>query len=477
MKNNDLPLYQQLADAIAVQIKDGILRPGERLPSLREMRMRRGLSLSTVQEAFRRLEDRGLVQARPQSGYFVSPRAVFEPVPHPTAPGEVEVDALLWNYVKDLYEVAPGHVDGFRNAHVLPGLLPVAALQKLTIDCVRSRPGLLSDYGVPAGDAGLRRQIARQALEWDGQISPDNLIITQGTIEALNLALRALTRPGDVVAVESPAYFSLLYCLKALGLRVVEIPTDPVCGISVDALELATRDGAVQAVILVANFSNPLGSLMPDSAKQRVADLLASRDIPLIEDDVYGEFYFGKHRPRPIKAFDRSGNVLYCSSMTKSVAPGLRVGWIEAGRHQASIEVQKYIGTHSTPLLNQVVLARFLEDGGYARHMRRMRRTLAAQMRAVAAGVERYFPEDTRFSLPGGGCVLWLQLPSRFDSIAFYLRAREEGIGVAPGPLFSPRGGYRNCVRLSYAAPCDAVQLARLARLGELARMQLDGRL
>jgi DNA-binding transcriptional MocR family regulator len=472
MNSNDLPLYQQLADAIAVQIEDGILRPGERLPSLREMRLRRGLSLSTVQEAFRRLEDRGLVQAKPQSGYFVSPRTV-RAAPPPSAPGEVEVDALLWSYVQDLYVGAPERVDGFRSAHAPPSLLPVAPLQRLMADCVRRRPELLCDYGVPAGDAGLRRQIARQALEWGGQLAPDNLIITQGTIEALNLALRALTRPGDVVAVESPAYFSLLYCLKALSLRVVEIPTDPVCGISVDALELATRDGAVQAVILVANFSNPLGSLMPDAAKQRVADLLASRDIPLIEDDVYGEFYFGKHRPRPIKAFDRGGNVLYCSSMTKNVAPGLRVGWIEAGRHRAAIEVQKYIGTHSTPLINQVVLARFLEEGGYARHMRRMRRQLAAQMRTMMAGVERHFPARTRFSAPEGGCVLWLELPEGFDSIAFYLRARAEGIGLAPGPLFSPRGGYRNCVRLSCTAPCDEAQMARLARLGVLAREQL----
>jgi DNA-binding transcriptional MocR family regulator len=463
------PLYLQLSDEVAAQIEAGILQPGERLPSLRDMRSRRGLSLSTVQEAFRRLEDRGLIQAKPQSGYFVSARA---PRPHagsPTLPGEVEVDPLLWSYVQDITDQFGARINSFRSVAPAPELLPLAQLQKLMADCVRHEPELLSDYGSPAGDLRLRRQIARQALEWGGQLAPERLIITHGTIEALNLALSALTRPGDVVAVESPAYFALLYCLKAHGLRAIEIPTDPEYGISVEALELATREHAIQAVILVANFSNPQGSLMPDSAKQKVADLLASRDIPLIEDDVYGEFYFGAQRPRPIKAFDQCGNVLYCASLTKNVAPGLRVGWIEAGRYQARIEVQKYISTHSTPLINQVVLARFLEDGGYARHMRKLRRKLAAQMRELASGVRRYFPAQTRFIVPQGGCVLWLELPASFDSIQFFLRARDEGIGVAPGPLFSTRGEYRHCLRLSCATPWSPQQTALLARLGALA--------
>lgn len=468
------PLYQQLADDIAGQIDAGILRVGERLPSLREMRMRRGLSLSTVQEAFRVLEDLGLVEARPQSGFFVARRLPRTAIAQPTEPVEVTVDPLLWSYVQEISTDAPRTIHGFRSAAPAPELLPVAQMQKLMIDCVRRHPEALADYGSPGGIPELRRQIARKSVEWGGQIAPENVIITHGAIEGLNLALRALTRPGDVVAVESPAYFSLLRCLEAMDLRVVEIPTDPERGISVEALELATRDGAVQVVVLVPNFSNPLGSLMPDSAKERVAELLASRNIPLIEDDVYGEFHFGPHRPRPIKAFDRSGNILYCASLTKNVSPGLRVGWIEAGRHRPRIEVQKYLGTHSTPRINQLVLARFLENGGYARHMRQFRRVLATQMQAVAAGVERYFPAGTRLTSPQGGFVLWVELREPYDSVQLFHAARHEGIGFAPGPLFSPRGAYRNCLRLSCTAPWDAAQEARLARLGELARLQLE---
>lgn len=466
------PLYQQLADDIAAQIASRVLRVGERLPSLRDMKLRRGLSLSTVQQAFRLLEDQGLVEARPQSGYFVRQRSDSTPLLRLAAATEVSVDPLLWSYVEDQSEQHTERMQGFRSAVAPHDLLPTAQLQRMTLDCMRHHPDLLSDYGRPSGLPAFKRQIARLALEWGGQLHPEQLIVTQGTIEALNLALRALTRPGDVVAVESPAYFSLLFTLKALGLRVVEIPTDPVSGISVDALELATRDSAIKAVILVPNFSNPLGALMPDAAKEKVADMLAERGIPLIEDDVYGEFYYGRQRPRPIKAFDRSGNVLYCASLTKDVAPGLRIGWIDPGRYRNQVEVQKYLSTHSTPTLNQAVLARFLESGAYPRHMRRLRRAIASQMQGLLQGLAQHFPADVQYTAPQGGFALWLVFPQGFDSLVLHQQARQEGIGLAPGPLFSPRGGYRHCVRLSCAAAWTPEQQARLLRLSQLVWQQ-----
>jgi len=460
------PLYRQLADEIATQIANGILQGGERLTSLRALSTQRGLSLSTVQEAFRVLEDQALVEARPQSGYFVRRQAPHKPSMPASAPAEIAVDPLLWSYIHE----RPEHgITGFRSASPHPDLLPIAQIQKLMASCIRHHPEMLSDYGCPGGDEEFKRQIVRKALEWGGHLEPENLVVTQGTIEALNLALRALTQPGDVVAVESPTYFALLSCLKTLGLRVIEIPTDWETGISVEALELATRNGAVQAVILSANFSNPLGALMPEHAKQRVAQLLASRQIPLIEDDVYGEFYFGKHRPRPIKAYDDCGNILYCSSLTKNVAPGLRVGWIEAGRYRAQVEMQKYIGSHSTPRIHQAVLAQFLANGGYARHMRQFRRQLALHIDAVIDGVARYFPAHTRVTRPQGGFVLWLELEPAFDSVALFHRAKQEDISIAPGPLFSARGAYRHCLRLSCAVPWNQAQEAKLARLGALA--------
>ena len=471
-----LPLYQRLADDIAGQIAAGTLRHGDRLPSLRELRARRQVSLSTGQPAFRLLEDRGLIEARPQSGFYVRPRRPTPPSPPALpVPVPVTVDPLLWQYVQVHTQEADCGMGGFRSATPSAAHLPLAAISRLMSDTVRRQPELLADYGHPAGAIELRRQIARQAMEWGGRFAVDDIVVTHGALEALNLCLRALTRPGDVVAIESPAYYTLLRCLETLGLQALEIPTDPQTGISLDALEQATRNGAVQAVVLVPNFSNPLGSLMPDEAKARLASLLAARDIPLIEDDIYGEFHFGPRRPRPVKAFDTAGNVLYCASLTKNVAPGLRVGWVEAGRFRASVELQKYIGTHSTSRLSQVVLARFLENGGYARHMRAFRRALVSQMRMLTAAVREHFPAGTRISEPQGGFVLWLALPEPFDSVELFHAAIAEGIDFAPGPLFSPCGGFRNCLRLSGAAPWNAGQAARLARLGELARRQRQG--
>lgn len=466
---NSRPLYLQLADDIAAQIAHRVWQAGARLPSLREMKNRRGLSLSTVQQAFRHLEDQGLIEARPQSGYYVCLPRHHPPQQKLLEPTEVAVDPLLWRYVADQSQPMPGRQYGFATAVAPRSLLPESSLQRLMLDCLRRHSATLSDYGRPDGDLAFKRQVARLALEWGGQMYPEQLVVTQGVIEALNLALRALTRPGDVVAVESPAYFALLYTIKELGLRVLEIPTDPVSGISVPALELATRDSQVKAVVLVPNFSNPLGALMPDEAKQQVATMLAERQIPLIEDDIYGEFYYGQQRPRPIKAFDRSGNVLYCTSLTKDVAPGLRVGWIDAGRYHSQIEVQKYLASHSTPTLNQQVLARFLESGAYPRHMRRLRRSIASQMATLQLEVGRHFPPSVQYVAPQGGFCLWLQFPPGFDSIALYQQARLEGIGLTPGPLFSPRGGYRHCLRLSCADPWAAPQHARLQRLGQLA--------
>jgi len=472
MAKKSLPRYRQLVLDIAGQINQGVLAPGERLPSLREVCARQGLSLSTVHEAFRQLEDQGLIEARPQSGFFVSARRPKLPV-KTIEPCSITVDPLLWQYIQEIPETAPRMASGFRSATPSAELLPLSQLQKLTVDTVRSHPEILADYGKPGGLPALRRQVARQALDWGGTFSTDNIVITNGAIEGLNLALRALTRPGDVVAVESPAYFALLHSLQSMGLRVVEIPTDPEHGISVDALELATRDGAVQAIVLVSSFANPTGALMPETARQRVAELASARDIPLIEDDIYGEFYFGRHRPRPIKSFDRTGHVLYCASFTKSTSPGLRLGWIEAGRYHAQLETQKYIDTHSTAPLNQLVLARFLETGGYARHLRQFRRALASQMQALCSAVRQHFPPATHFVAPKGGFVLWLTLPAPFDSVELFHAARAEGIGFAPGPLFSPRGAYRNCLRLSCTALWTPEQETRLATLARLAARQL----
>jgi DNA-binding transcriptional MocR family regulator len=473
MKLDIFPLYERVADEIATMIVNGTLKPGEKLPSLRTMKQRRQVSMSTVQEAFGLLEDRGLIEAKPQSGYFVKSRlpapapACSSPKPQPLP---VVTNPLMWRFLR---YVASGNDIGFANAVPAAELYSVGALQTKLNQVARQQPGLLSEYGRSDGLPELRRQIARRTLDWGQSLEADDIMISNGCIEALNLCLQAVTKAGDVVAIESPCYFGLLQLLESRGLKSLEIPTDPVNGMSLGALDLATRSGEVKAVITVANFSNPLGSLMPEESKRRMVELLGARGIPLIEDDVYGEFYFGRERPLPAKAFDTSGNVLYCSSFTKQAAPGMRVGWVAGGRYQAELQMRKFSLTYCTPPLMQAATAEFLAAGGFDRHMRQLRRALKSQVMDTIDLVSRCFPAGTRLAEPQGGYLLWLELPPGGDSLTLFDAGLAEGIGFAPGPLFSPCDEYRQCLRLSCGVPLTPVRQKALKRLGELACRQL----
>ncbi|GAB7125812.1 PLP-dependent aminotransferase family protein [Silvimonas sp. JCM 19000] len=461
-------LYHQLAEEMAQAIAAGLLKPGEKLPSVRKMSSQRQLSLSTVMEAYRELEDRGLIEARPQSGFYVRPAQSMQiPVltQPPQTPSKVITQAEFWPY----------HVGGasarvdFSFAVLAPEHYPTQPLQRLLSQVSRHAPEILADYGRPQGDPELRRHIARRSLAWGGQFEADDVIITQGCLEALNLCLRAVTRPGDVVAIESPAYFGLLQILESFNLKALEIPTHPQTGISVEALELATRNGQVQACLLLPNFSNPLGCLMPDDAKRRLVELLDSRNIPLIEDDLYGEFFHHGERPRPAKAFDRSGNVMLCSSFTKTLAPGFRVGWVVAGRWQRELEKLKFINTFSTPAVLQQTIARFLENGGYDHHLRKLRRAVCEQVEHGTAAVRRYFPANTRVTVPEGGFVLWIELPEGIDTMQLLQRCLQEGIAFSPGELFSPSRSYRNCLRICCVQTWTTRHEKAVQRIGELA--------
>ncbi|WP_052190569.1 PLP-dependent aminotransferase family protein [Chitinibacter sp. ZOR0017] len=467
-------LYLQLADEMAEAISTGVLRVGEKMPSIRKLSGQRQLSLSTVMEAYRELEDRGLIEARPQSGFYVRQRLSFatpELTTPPKNPSHVFIDPLLTpSAVNRTHKEI--RVD-FGMAILSPKLFPNAQIQRMLSQITRQFPDLVADYGEPQGDLELRRQISRRSLIWGGKVEADEIIITQGGIEALNLCLRAVTQPGDVVAIESPAYFGLLQILESFKLKALEIPTHAKTGISIEALELATRNGEVKACVLLPNFANPLGSLMPDENKQKLVQLLEERNIPLIEDDIYGEFCYQGDRPIPAKAFDKTGNVMLMSSFTKIVAPGFRIGWVVAGKWQKQIEQLKFINTYSTPSLLQRAMARFLETGGYDHHLRRLRKSCAEQVNHAVNAIQRYFPADTRLNVPQGGYILWVELNSRIDTITLLQDALAEGISFTPGSLFSPSNSYRNCLRICCVEEWTTRHEKAIARLGELARKQL----
>lgn len=468
--SEELLRYEKLAGELAGMIAGGILAHGDRLPSVRRLASERRLSVSTVVQALHQLEDRGLVEARPQSGYFVRRPPPLRAEPSlrqpPEAASPVDISQRL---VRVLQAGARTGVAPLAAALPAGSLLPLAALNRCYASVARRHPDLLNGGShIHMDDPALVRQLVRRSLAWGGPLDAGEFVITNSCTEALGLCLRATTQPGDTVAVESPAYYLMLQLLESLGLRALEIPTDPRTGISVEALELAARNQGIAACLLVANTSNPLGCIVPDGRKRRLAELAEEKGFAVIEDDIYGDLQHDDSRPWPVKAFDRHGRVLLCSSFSKSLSPALRLGFVAAGRYRQAIALQKTISSGATNPVTQRVIAEYLESGAYERHLRTLRRHYRQQVEAMQAAIGRYFPAATRISQPQGGYVLWVELPEQVDTTALYEKATAAGLTYIPGELFSPSGMYRNCLRLNAGNPHTPEIEDALRRLGSL---------
>src|SRR5262249_17345827 len=353
-------------------------------------------------------------------------------------------------------------------------LVPTAKLQRIISAIARRQPQSMATYGMPPGREELRRQIALRARDWGASVTADELIITNGCMEALNLCLRAVARAGDIIALESPTYFGVLQIIESLGMKALEIPTHPREGVSLDALALAIERESVKACLLMPNISNPLGSTMPDAAKRRLVQMLAERDIPLIEDGVYNALHFSATPPYAAKAYDRKGMVMLCSSFTKCLAPGLRVGWVAPGRYYEQVRMLKFMSSGGLPELLQLAVAEFLENGGYERHLRSVQPTYSRLAALTQGAVATHFPAGTRETRPCGRFVLWVELPKSCDAVELFDQALQERVGIAPGPMFSVTDRYRNCLRLSCATPWTPRIEHALARLGELAQRMAE---
>ncbi|BDG09831.1 aminotransferase-like domain-containing protein [Anaeromyxobacter paludicola] len=472
-----IPRYQAIARRFAQAIREGTLAPGEKLPSVRRLRADEGTSASTVLQALAQLESSGLIEARPRSGYFVRARTSL-PVPRPSAPG-VEAGTPLDGVsalVADLYHSAsdPSLVH-LGAATPAPSLLPSAALARALAAATRRSGSGGVELAYPPGLRSLRRLVAQRLVATGCALGEDDLLVTAGATEAIQLALLAVTNRGDTVAVESPCYYGTLLALEALGLRVLEVPCHPETGMDVDELSRRLDLHRVAAVLAVPVFSNPLGSSMPDEAKERLVSLLSARRIPLIEDDVYGDLAFAPSRPRPAKAFDRDGTVLYCGSFSKTLAPGFRIGFVAAGRFKERVEVLKFATSIATATPAQQALVQFLADGGYDRHLRTLRARLEQNVARVGEAVAGSFPAGTRVSRPRGGCFLWVELPPSVDALKLHRRAHDAGVAIAPGHIFSAAHVHASCIRFSCGEPWSERVDVAVRLVGRLAG-QLVGR-
>jgi len=465
------PLYQQLADELAALMASGTLRSGERLPSIRQTRLARGCSAATVFQAYYLLESRGLLRAAPRSGYFVAPTPI--PVPMRSQPPAearpVEVSELVFQLLGSGGHEVPAP---FGSAFPSPALFPLEKLRRALVAGSRKMSPAQLTADLPGGHEELRRQISLRYLRLGLAISPDEIVLTNGALEALNLSLQALTRPGDAVLVESPGFYAALQAIERLGLRAIEIPTDAAEGADLDGLAALLRQHAPnppKACWLMSSFQNPLGSLMPPEKKRALVALLAAHDVTLIEDDVYAELHFSTQPPSPAKAFERDGQVLHCGSFSKCLAPGYRVGWVAAGRFAPQLQRLKLSSSLGGSWPAQAALAEYLQGGGFDHHLRGLRAALAQQRDAMLAAVARHFPAGTRMTRPQGGYFLWVELPDGCDSLALHAQALAEGISLAPGPMFSARHEFDRCLRLNYGQPWTADLEHAMARLGALA--------
>lgn len=464
--------YIDVSDRIEKLIENGVLKVGDKLLSVRALSKEQGISLSTAFQSYYHLESKGLIEARPQSGYYVKfSREHVLDLPKAGDPPDDAVPVSIDEMISSVYH----DLNSEKLIHFSLGvpsieLLPAAKLTKSVMQAIRDSKTSCMQYEHIQGNLTLRRQIARQAFNWGGTPSEDDIVVTAGCVEALSLCIKATTKPGDAVAIESPTYFAIFQVMESHGLKVVEIPTDPVTGIDLNYLEQAIPKFDIKACLFVNNFNNPLGSCMPDDNKKQLVEMLAKKDIPLIEDDIYGEMYFGKNRPKTCKTFDKKGLVLQCSSFSKSLAPGHRIGWTIPGRYKEKVIRLKRMHTVSTNTLSQAAIAHFLSNGRYELHLRHLRKALHTQSLRYIQAICEYLPDDTKMTRPQGGFALWIELNKKINTYKLHKKALKHNIGIAPGQIFSSQARFENCLRLSYGEPWSTRIEEGIKTLGKLVK-------
>ena len=469
------PKYQQIAEQLTRHIEEGAFSPGEAAPSVRRLSRQWNVSITTILKAYYLLEARGLLIPRPRSGFYVSHRLpgappepdLSNPDPDPSSVGMRELITMI--ILRDTLNPRLAQLGA---AHPAPELTATRALNRIMAAAARRLGDRAGLYMTPSGNRPLRQQIVKHAVNAGCTLDAEELIITSGCGEAISTCLQAICKPGDTVAVESPICFDVFQYMENLGLKALEIPTHPRDGISIEALRFALENNSVQACLVISNFNNPLGSCIPDQRKKELVSLLTRHHVPLIENDIVADIHYSDKRPLSAKAFDTEGLVLWCGSFSKTLSPGLRVGWAAAGRYRSTVAWLKYSTSMATATLPQVAVADFMAEGGYRQHLRRIRRIYQGRVAELRRAVIRFFPDDIRVTDPAGGYLLWIELPEAIDALTLYKTALNEGIAITPGHLFSTGNRYRNFIRLNAANWSEDVAPA-IQRLGRVIEAML----
>lgn len=473
--NRSEPLYLQIADRLARSIRAGTLARGERMPSVRDLARQEAVSQSTVVQAYHWLEDARLIHAKPRSGYFVQNRP--EPLPEPKAsrPSGRCCSVRVGDLGREVLNLAAQqNMVSFGAACPGPEMFDQERVRRALTRVVTRQRDLLCTYPLGSGREEARRAVARHGLSLGCVLHADDIVMTNGCMESITLCLKTVTQPGDVVALESPTYFGFLEILQSLHLRALEIPTHPRHGISVDALQLALETQDVKAVLVVPTLSNPLGACMPVLERKRLAQLVAAHDIALIEDVIYNDLAEQDDKRRAVKSFDATGHVMLCGSFNKTLAPGLRLGWVEAGRWSAPLRKIKDVQSGAQTAVLEVALADLLSQAGNEAALRQMRASIAARVDEARGLIAQSFPKGSRVTDPAGGYILWVELPGGLDAVALYEACLAESICIAPGQMFSVSPRFRSFIRLGVGGRWGPEHPAALRRIGALAQALLD---
>ncbi len=448
--------YVKLANNLEQQIQNGGYRAGEKLPSLRKLKAATGLSISTVYQAYEELENRGLVEVKEKSGFFVRP-LLSDILPLPKqGVSPVKAHKVAINVLSAMMQRSLTNPDliPFGEATLSPVLLP----GKQMAAAVRSaasgyQDGSHGGYGAPLGYEKLQKEIRKRSLDLPQGCGDKEIIITQGCMNGIELCLRSVARPGDTILLESPTFLCYLQIIEDLNMRAMEIPADPLTGLNIDNLRTALDEHDIRAALFIPTFQNPLGFDMTSAAKKELVALFADRGVPIIEDNIYGNLYFGEHKSLPLKHFDRQGMVLYCNSFSKDLMPDLRMGWLLAGKYREKVKRLKFNNSLANSQLMQHALTLFLQSGGYERHLRKLRNSLRKQAADMIQSIGRHFPAETRVSSPKGGLTLWVELPDSVDGLKLFRLAEKKNISLLPGTLCSSTGQYDHCIRLCFGYP------------------------
>lgn len=474
----DIPLYQQIKNHFREGILSGSFAPDTRLPASRQLARDLGVNRITVETAYSELEADGLIYSRVGSGTYV-----LHPQSLPTRPqNNLEAAWPLWQQNAQAGNVVSRNVEidellkadqhpqqiSFYGGSSAPHMFPADDFRKV-IQTVMRRDGMSAlDYGESNGYAPLRATIAHVLASQGLQAQPDNILITAGSQQALSLTSQILLKPGDTILVESPTYGGALDLFRALDFDVVGIPMDNQ-GMQVGGLEKLLQQHHPKLIYTIPNFHNPTGTCLISSRRRELLVLADRYNAPILEDDFVGDLrYDGRTQPS-LKALDPGGRVIYASTFSKMLMPGLRVGFllIEGPIYENLVNFKR-VNDLATSTLIQRALEAYVTVGRYQAHLRRSCQIFRKRRDAMVKAIKRFLPVDVQFEIPQGGLFIWLKLPDNFSSDDLLPVALKEGVDFVPGSrFFSDSSQGRNWMRLNFVVqPPDEIEEG-IKRLGQ----------